>query len=122
MSGELPIGAEYDGQIGHRYFDTGRYKADLVCKIECSSYLIEYDMTDHYKGLLRNQQIGVGAADVQDSAIESGETIAERIRKFGWLAPEQTIVTSSCGFNHLPRSTAVGKLQAMAEANTLFGG
>ena len=40
-----------------------------MCKIECSSYLIEYDMTDHYKGLLRNQQIGVGAADVQDPAI-----------------------------------------------------
>jgi 5-methyltetrahydropteroyltriglutamate--homocysteine methyltransferase len=120
--GNYAVGTEYDGQIGHRYFDTGRYKADLVCKIECSSYLIEYDMTDHYKGLLRNQQIGVGAADVQDPKIESGETIAGRIRRFGWLAPEQTIVTSSCGFNHLPRRVALGKLQAMSEAKRLLGG
>src|SRR5271168_4847543 len=50
--GNYAVGKEYDGQIGHRYFDTGRYKADLVSKIECSSYLIEYDMANHYKGLL----------------------------------------------------------------------
>ena len=120
--GNYAVGKEYDGQIGHRYFDTGRYKADLVCKIECSSYLIEYDMTDHYKGLVRNQQIGVGAVDVQDPKIESGETVAGRIRKYGWLAPEQTIVTSSCGFNHLSRSVAFGKLKAMTEAKRLLGG
>ena len=51
--GNYAVGKEYDGQIGHRYFDIGRYKADLVCKIECSSYLIEHDMTHHYEGLLR---------------------------------------------------------------------
>jgi 5-methyltetrahydropteroyltriglutamate--homocysteine methyltransferase len=33
--GNYAIGKEYDGQIGHRYFDIGRYKADMVCKIEC---------------------------------------------------------------------------------------
>jgi 5-methyltetrahydropteroyltriglutamate--homocysteine methyltransferase len=120
--GNYAVGVEYDGQIGHRYFDTGRYKADLICKIECSSYLIEYDMAEHYKGLLRNQQIGVGAADVQDPQVESGETIAERVRKCSWLAPEQTIVTSSCGFNHLPRRVALGKLQALVEAKRILGG
>jgi 5-methyltetrahydropteroyltriglutamate--homocysteine methyltransferase len=120
--GNYAVGVEYDGQIGHRYFDTGRYKADLVCKIECSSYLIEYDMTDHYKGLLKNQQIGVGAADVQDPNVESGGMIAERIRKISWLAPEQAIVTSSCGFNHLPRRVALGKMQAMVEAKRILGG
>lgn len=120
--GNYAVGKEYDAQIGHRYFDTGRYKADLVCKIECSSYLIEYDMTDHYRGLLRNQQIGVGAVDVQDPKVESGETVAARVRQYKWLAPEQTIVTSSCGFNHLPRRTAFGKLLALAEAKRLLGG
>jgi 5-methyltetrahydropteroyltriglutamate--homocysteine methyltransferase len=106
--GNYAVGKEYDAQIGHRYFDLGRYKADLVCKIECSSYLIEHDMTHHYEGLVGNQQIGVGAVDVQDPKIESGETVAERIRTYRWLSPEQTIVTSSCGFNHLPRHVAFG--------------
>ena len=120
--GNYAVGKEYDAQIGHRYFDTGRYKADLICKIDCSSYLIEHDMTHHYKGLVGNKQIGVGAVDVQDPKIESGETVAARIRAHGWLAPEQTIVTSSCGFNHLPRHVTLGKLQAMSEAKHILGG
>jgi 5-methyltetrahydropteroyltriglutamate--homocysteine methyltransferase len=120
--GNYAVGKEYDAQIGHRYFDTGRYKADLVCRIECSSYLVEHDMTYHYEGLLGDRQIGVGAVDVQDPKIENGETVAARIRAHRWLAPEQTIVTSSCGFNHLPRKVAFGKLMAMAEAKRLLGG
>ena len=120
--GNYAVGKEYDAQIGHRYFDTGRYKADLVTKIACSSYLIEYDMTDHYKGLLGDRQLGVGAVDVQDPKIETGEAVAERVRMHGWLAPEQTIVTSSCGFNHLPRAVAYGKLKAMRDAKRILGG
>lgn len=120
--GNYAVGKEYDGQIGHRYFDTGRYKADIVCKVECSSFLIEHDMTHHYEGLLRNQQLGVGAIDVQDPKVESAEKVAERIRAYKWLAPEQTIVTSSCGFNHLPRHTVLGKLNAMSAAKRLLGG
>ena len=120
--GNYAVGKEYDAQIGHRYFDAGRYKADLVCKIDASSYLVEYDMAHCYKDHLGNQQLGVGAVDVQDPKVESGETVAGRIRKESWLAPEQTIITSSCGFNHLPRQVAFGKLKAMTEAKRVLGG
>jgi 5-methyltetrahydropteroyltriglutamate--homocysteine methyltransferase len=120
--GNYAVGKEYDAQIGHRYFDVGRYKADLVCQIASSSYLIEHDMTPHYKGLLGDKQLGVGAVDVQDPKVESGETIAARIRAHAWLAPEQIIITSSCGFNHLPRNVAFGKLKAMTEAKRILGG
>jgi len=120
--GNYAVGKEYDGQIGHRYFDHGRYKADKICRIECSSVLVEHDMMHHYEGLLGDKQVGVGAVDVQDPKVESGELVAERIRAYRWLAPEQTIVTSSCGFNHLPRQTAFGKLKAMVEAKRVLGG
>jgi 5-methyltetrahydropteroyltriglutamate--homocysteine methyltransferase len=120
--GNYAVGKEYDGQIGHRYFDVGRYKADLVCRIETTSYLIEHDMTGHYEGLLGDHQLGVGAVDVQDPKVESGETVAARISPYKWLAPEQTIITSSCGFNHLPRHIAAGKLRAMSEAKRILGG
>jgi 5-methyltetrahydropteroyltriglutamate--homocysteine methyltransferase len=120
--GNYAVGKEYDAQIGHRYFDTGRYKADLVCKIETTSYLIEHDMTSHYEGLLGNHQLGVGAVDVQDPKAETGKIVAGRISKYKWLAPEQTIITSSCGFNHLPRAIAAGKLQAMTDAKRILGG
>jgi 5-methyltetrahydropteroyltriglutamate--homocysteine methyltransferase len=120
--GNYAVGPDYDGQIGHRYFDTGRYKSDLVCKIDCDSYLIEHDMTPHYKSLLGNKQLGVGAVDVQAPNVETGEQVADRIKAHTWLPPEQTIVTSSCGFNHLPRHIALGKLRAMSEAKTILGG
>jgi len=118
--GNYAVGADYDGQIGHRYFDIGRYKADLVCQIECNGYLIEHDMTPHYRDLLGNRQLGVGAVDVQAPNIETGEQVAERITKHDWLAPEQTLITSSCGFNHLPRHIAWGKLHAMSAAQAIL--
>lgn len=120
--GNYAVGADYDGQIGHRYFDTGRYKADLLCKIECHSYLIEHDMAGHFEGLLGNRQLGVGAVDVQAPNIETGAQVADRIKAHAWLAPEQTIITSTCGFNHLPRHIALGKLKAMTEAKAILTG
>ena len=118
--GNYAVGPDYDGQIGHRYFDIGRYKADLVCRIDCDSYLIEHDMTPHFQDLLGNKQLGVGAVDVQAPNVETGIQIAERISAHSWLPPEQTIITSSCGFNHLPRHIALGKMRAMAEAQVLL--
>jgi 5-methyltetrahydropteroyltriglutamate--homocysteine methyltransferase len=120
--GNYAVGPDYDGQIGHRYFDTGRYKADLVCRIDCHAYLIEHDMTHHYEGLLGDKQLGIGAVDVQAPNVETGELVAERIAAYRWLAPEQTLITSSCGFNHLPRHVALGKLRAMTEAKRILGG
>lgn len=118
--GNYAVGADYDGQIGHRYFDHGRYKAELVCKIECDGYLIEHDMTPHYERCLGDKQLGVGAVDVQSPNIETAEQVVERIRVHDWLTADQTVITSSCGFNHLPRHIAFGKLRAMAEAKAIL--
>jgi 5-methyltetrahydropteroyltriglutamate--homocysteine methyltransferase len=120
--GNYAVGPDYDGQIGHRYFDQGRYKADLVCDIACDGYMIEHDMTPHYESCLGDKQLGVGAVDVQAPNVETGEQVAERIRSHRWLAPEQTIITSSCGFNHLPRHIALGKMRAMTEAKAILSG
>jgi 5-methyltetrahydropteroyltriglutamate--homocysteine methyltransferase len=120
--GNYAVGPDYDGQIGHRYFDVGRYKADLICKIDCDAFLIEHDMTPRFEGLLGNQQLAIGAIDVQQPNVETGSQVADRIRAHSWLVPEQTLVTSSCGFNHLPRHIALGKLRAMSEAKTILQG
>jgi 5-methyltetrahydropteroyltriglutamate--homocysteine methyltransferase len=120
--GNYAVGPDYDGQIGHRYFDTGRYKADLVCQISCDGYLIEHDMAPHYEGILGDKQLGIGAVDVQAPNIETGELVAERIKAVQWLAPDRTIITSSCGFNHLPRHVALGKLRALVQAKAILGG
>lgn len=120
--GNYAVGADYDGQIGHRYFDFGRYPVELICKINCDVILNEGDMTPRYEGKLGNKQLAVGAANVQDMNVESPETIADRIRQYSWLAPEQTLITSSCGMNHLPRHIVFGKFQAIAGAKRILGG
>ncbi len=118
--GNYAVGPEVDGQIGHRYFDTGRYPAELICSIDCDVLLVEYDQTGKYEGLLGNKRLAVGAVDVQDFNVEAPETIAARIREHRWLAPEQTLITSSCGMNHVPRPIAFQKLQAMAKAKRML--
>lgn len=118
--GNYAVGVHYDGQLGHRYFATGRYPAQLISGIDCQALLIEHDMTPHYRDCLGEQHLGVGAADVQDLTVETPETIAERIEAHSWLAPEQTMITSSCGMNHLPRHIAFGKLNAMTAAKRIL--
>lgn len=119
--GNYAVGPEYDGQIGHRYFE-GRYPARQIAQINCDVLMVEGDMAHLYDGLLGDKQLAVGAVNVQDMTIESPETIAERITALAWLAPEQTLITSTCGMNHLPRQIAFGKLQAMVRAKEVLGG
>jgi 5-methyltetrahydropteroyltriglutamate--homocysteine methyltransferase len=120
--GNYAVGEEYDGQIGHRYFDFGRYPAELISRIRCDVLLVEHDFADRYDGLLGDKRLAVGAADVQDPNVEAPETIVERITRLRWLAPDQTLITSSCGMNHLRRQVAFGKLQAMNEAKRILLG
>ena len=47
--------------------------------------------------------------NIQDLNVESAEVIVQRIRKHNWLAPKQTLITSSCGLSHLPLHIAFGK-------------
>lgn len=120
--GNYAVGAHYDGQIGHRYFDHGEYPADLVCKIDCDAIMVEYDYAARYEGLLGEHQLAVGAADVIDRIVESPETIVERIQSNKWLAPEQTLLTTSCGLNHLSRATAFAKMKAIHDAAGILKG
>ena len=54
--------------------------------------------------------------------VETAEQIAERISAHRWLTPEQTIITTTCGFNHLSRHVAFGKMRAMTEAKAILSG
>ena len=107
-------------QIGHRYFDFGEYPADLIANIQCDALMVEHDFAHAYETVLKDQQLAVGAADVQTKNIETPEQIIERIEALKWLSPEQTLITSSCGLNHLPRHIAFGKLKAMADAEQML--
>ncbi|MQA88497.1 MAG: hypothetical protein GEV03_28755 [Streptosporangiales bacterium] len=120
--GNYAVGAHYDGQIGHRYFMVEEYPTDLICRIQCDVLMNEGDMTPRYRDHLGNQQLAVGVADVQHLNVETPEDLVKQITAWAesWLPREQTLITSSCGMNHLPRHIALGKLKAMAKARDLL--
>jgi len=61
-------------------------------------------------------EIGVGVIDVKTQAVETPETVAERIRKaLEFLPMERVVVLPDCGCFHLPRNVAFAKLAAMVE-------
>jgi len=84
--------------------------------------MIEYDFAVAYESVLRQRQLAIGAADVQNKQIETSEQIIERIQAQRWLSPEQTLITTSCGLNHLSREAAFGKLNTIADASATLRG
>ena len=66
---------------------------------------------------LAGKSIMVGCIDLEDPAIETPETVVERIeRALPYVAKEHVILAPDCGMKYLPRERAVGKLKAMVEA------
>ena len=66
---------------------------------------------------LDGKRIMVGCIDLSDPAVETPETVVERIeRALQYVKPENVILAPDCGMKYLPRETAVGKLKAMVEA------
>jgi 5-methyltetrahydropteroyltriglutamate--homocysteine methyltransferase len=65
---------------------------------------------------LAGKKLMVGAIDLSDMNVETGEVVAARIRKaLKYVRPEDVIVAPDCGMKYLPRDVAFGKMRAMAE-------
>ena len=66
---------------------------------------------------LDGKRVMVGCIDLSDPAVESVDTIVERIRRaLPYVKPENVILAPDCGMKYLPREVAVGKLRAMVGA------
>jgi len=122
--GNYSVSDEYDAgdQIGHRYFDFEAYPADLISRIDCDALMVEYDFVGAFESLLGDKQLAFGAADVQNNQVETPDEIVERVQAERWLQPEQTLLTTSCGLNHLSREVAFGKLKAISDARAALRG
>ncbi len=65
---------------------------------------------------LPTKQIILGVLDLNDLAVETPTTIAERIRRvLPYVSPERIIVAPDCGLKYLPRNIAFAKMTAMVE-------
>jgi 5-methyltetrahydropteroyltriglutamate--homocysteine methyltransferase len=69
---------------------------------------------------LSSKKIVLGVIDLSDTAVESAETVATRIRRgLDYVAPENLIPAPDCGMKYLPRAVAFGKLQSLARGATI---
>jgi len=63
-----------------------------------------------------SKKVMVGVISMSDGAIETPETVAQRIRAaLAHMNAERLIVAPDCGMKYLSRDTAFGKLKAMVE-------
>jgi 5-methyltetrahydropteroyltriglutamate--homocysteine methyltransferase len=70
---------------------------------------------------LSEKTIILGVLDLSDPQVETAEVVAERVRRaFDRIPPEQIVIAPDCGMKYLPRSSAEGKLRAMAAAAALL--
>ena len=65
---------------------------------------------------LAGKQILLGVINLSDMHVETGETVAARIRRaLPFVRPENFLVATDCGMKYLPRDVADGKMRAMIE-------
>jgi 5-methyltetrahydropteroyltriglutamate--homocysteine methyltransferase len=74
-------------------------------------------------GVLRDlapKTIMLGVIDLGDTAVESPETVAARIRRgLEFVPPERLVPAPDCGMKYLKREVAFGKLEALARGTEL---
>jgi 5-methyltetrahydropteroyltriglutamate--homocysteine methyltransferase len=66
---------------------------------------------------LEGKTIILGVIDLSDPAVETAETIAERVRQaLPYVPASKLVIAPDCGMKYIPRATADGKMAAMAAA------
>ena len=72
---------------------------------------------------LPSKTIMLGVIDLGDIAVETPETVAERIRRaLPYVPAERIIVAPDCGLKYLPRAVAFGKMKAMVDGAAIVRG
>jgi 5-methyltetrahydropteroyltriglutamate--homocysteine methyltransferase len=72
---------------------------------------------------LAPKRIMLGVIDLGDTAVETAETVAGRIRgALSHVGAERLIPAPDCGMKYLPRDVAYGKLRALTEGARIVRG
>jgi 5-methyltetrahydropteroyltriglutamate--homocysteine methyltransferase len=70
---------------------------------------------------LDGKTIILGVLDLNDTAVETPETVVARVRRaLPYVPAERLVLAPDCGMKYLPRDSAFGKLTAMTAAAALL--
>jgi 5-methyltetrahydropteroyltriglutamate--homocysteine methyltransferase len=69
---------------------------------------------------LRGKTIILGVIDLSTHAVETADVVAARIKRaLPYVDAAKVVIAPDCGMKYLPRTSAFGKMQAMAEGAAL---
>ncbi len=90
--------------------------ADCSCdqvSIETAQSNLDPSVLKHLSG----KTVILGVIDLSDHAVESAQTVADRVRRaLPFVEPARVVVSTDCGMKYLPRESAQGKMRAMSAA------
>jgi methionine synthase II (cobalamin-independent) len=70
---------------------------------------------------LDGKTIILGVLDLGDPAVETPDTVVDRVRRaLPYVPASRLVLAPDCGMKYLPRDAAAGKLAAMTTAATLL--
>jgi 5-methyltetrahydropteroyltriglutamate--homocysteine methyltransferase len=70
---------------------------------------------------LSDKTVILGVLDLSDHAVESVETVADRVRRaLPFVDAQRVVLAPDCGMKYLPRESAAGKMGALAGAAALL--
>ena len=72
---------------------------------------------------LPGKTIILGVLDLDDHAVETPETVADRIRRaLPYKGADELVAAPDCGMKYLPRESAFGKLQSLVAGARIVRG
>jgi 5-methyltetrahydropteroyltriglutamate--homocysteine methyltransferase len=99
-----------DKPSGYAFLDElDATRADEI-SLECAQPRLDLELLAR----LPSKRIHVGVIDLRDTAIETPEIVADRIRAaLSYVAVERLVIAPDCGMKYLPRDVAFGKMRNM---------
>jgi 5-methyltetrahydropteroyltriglutamate--homocysteine methyltransferase len=89
-------------------------KIDEVLLEHCT---LDYDLMDLWKQWNFEGELALGVIDQRSDPIESVDVIRERLMPaLAYFSPERLLLTSECGFGHVPLDVTRKKLRILVEA------
>jgi len=90
------------------------FKLAKIDQVSLEYCTLSYNMLTLWEKWKFGGEFAVGVVDQRSDDIESPETVAQRARPvLNYFEPERVLLTSECGFQHVPLEITRGKLRAL---------
>jgi 5-methyltetrahydropteroyltriglutamate--homocysteine methyltransferase len=93
------------------------FRAAKIDEVSLEHCTLGYDLMELWKRWDFNGELALGVIDQRSDVIESVDAIRERLMPaLDYFSPDRLLLTSECGFGHVPLEITRQKLRVLVEA------